>query len=216
MQSRGKQRSFCCRCVPLAKVILRRCSSCYCFAALQSCVCCHNMRSVSVTCDRPCTPTPMYTQTARQSVMRVEHLLQSHESQESVSKLHAAVFEAKLSGDDDACVPVSSPSLARECTVALLPAPVTTLPSCLHAVTLSGARSEVACARASCIKFGNSNGAGIGSNFVHQWCPGRATVRFGRNSFDAGVLFELFWCFLKFCCGCDGVVESSCSGGWRF
>ena len=145
-------------------------------------------------------------QTARQNAMRVEALLQSQESHQ-LSLAHASLFQAKRSGDDDTCLPISSLSRARECAAALLPSPVTLLSTCAHAVSLSGPRSELACARASCNTFGSSNSNGISFNFVHQWCAGRATVQFGRNSFEAGVS--------GICLASHGVSVTlgSCSGG---
>jgi hypothetical protein len=147
-----------------------------CTADRQLCACAITI----VTCD--CA----ITQTARQNALRVEALLQSQESHQ-LSLAHVSVFQAKLREDDDACLPVSSLSHARRCEAALLPSPVTLLSACASAVSLSGPRSELACARASCNTFGSSGSDGITFNFVHQWCAGRATVQFGRNSFEAGV-----------------------------
>jgi hypothetical protein len=117
----------------------------------------------------------------------VEAMLQLQELHQ-LSLVHAPVFQAKPSGDEDTCLPISSPSRARDCAVALLPPPVTFLSSCPRAVTLSGPRSEVSCARACCNTLGGIIGDRIGGDFLHQWCPGRATVLFGRRSFDAGLL----------------------------
>ena len=136
--------------------------------------------------------------------MRVESILQSH-----VTVVHAAVLNAKSSGDDDNCLPVSSPARVRHCAVALLPPPVTFLPSCVSAVTLSGVRSEVSCARASCNSFAGSSIHETGDDFVHQWCAGRAVVQFGRSSFDAGVFIHL----LRPCCPSRDNIVSSCGGG---
>jgi hypothetical protein len=124
-------------------------------------------------------------QAARQSVMRVEALLQSQDVHQ-LSLVHASLFQAQLSGDDHACLPVSSASRARDCAAALLPSPLTSLSHCPVAQIVSGARSEVSCARASCNMFGSSDGAGVADDFVHQWCAGRATLQFGRNVFYAG------------------------------
>jgi hypothetical protein len=125
--------------------------------------------------------------------MRVEALLQSQDLQQ-LSLAHASLFQAQASasGDDDACLPVSSVSRARYCAAALLPSPLTSLSSCPLAQVVSGPRSEVSCARASCNMFGSSDGDGVGDDFAHQWCAGRATLRFGRNVYDAGASLFCF------------------------
>jgi hypothetical protein len=126
-------------------------------------------------------------------VLRWDALMQSQEMQQ-LSVSHRAVFDVKPSGDDDTCLPISSPSRSQYCSSALLPPPVTHLTSCSRAFTLSGPRSEVSCARASCNAFPSSSDDRMEDDFLHQWCSGRATLHFGRRSFDAGKSQHLGCC----------------------